>query len=107
MYDLAARVTSGAETPYAAVLALEAWFRQTGGFTYDFPSDLAGPVTFTYRASDGTADGNVATVTLTRVPNTAPVAANDTYPLPATGPLVVPAAAGVLANDTDADGAPR
>ena len=35
MYDLAARVAAGAETPYAAVLALEAWFRQTGGFTYD------------------------------------------------------------------------
>jgi transglutaminase-like putative cysteine protease len=35
MYDLADRVTSGAETPYATVLALEAWFRQTGGFDYD------------------------------------------------------------------------
>jgi transglutaminase-like putative cysteine protease len=35
MYDLAARVTEGATTPYAAVLALEAWLRQTGGFTYD------------------------------------------------------------------------
>jgi transglutaminase-like putative cysteine protease len=35
MYDLAARVTSGARTPYAAVLALESWFRQTGGFAYD------------------------------------------------------------------------
>jgi transglutaminase-like putative cysteine protease len=35
MYDLAARVTTNAETPYAAVLALEAWFRQTGGFAYD------------------------------------------------------------------------
>jgi len=35
MYDLAERVTSGARTPYATVLALEAWFRQTGGFTYD------------------------------------------------------------------------
>jgi hypothetical protein len=35
MYDLAERVTSAARTPYATVLALEAWFRQTGGFGYD------------------------------------------------------------------------
>jgi transglutaminase-like putative cysteine protease len=35
MYELAARVTEGARTPYAAVLALESWLRQTGGFTYD------------------------------------------------------------------------
>ena len=35
MYDVARRVAAGAETPYAAVLALESWFRQTGGFRYD------------------------------------------------------------------------
>jgi transglutaminase-like putative cysteine protease len=35
MHDLAARVAEGAESPYAAVLALESWLRQTGGFTYD------------------------------------------------------------------------
>jgi transglutaminase-like putative cysteine protease len=35
MYELAARVTEGAKTPYATVLALERWLRQTGGFTYD------------------------------------------------------------------------
>jgi hypothetical protein len=35
MYELAARVTDGARTPYAAVLALESWLRQTGGFGYD------------------------------------------------------------------------
>ena len=35
MYASARRVTRRAETPYAAVLALEAWFRQTGGFRYD------------------------------------------------------------------------
>jgi transglutaminase-like putative cysteine protease len=31
----AERVTRGARTPYGAVVALEAWFRSTGGFTYD------------------------------------------------------------------------
>ena len=35
LYDAAARVTKGARTPYEAVLALEAWFRQRGGFRYD------------------------------------------------------------------------
>jgi transglutaminase-like putative cysteine protease len=35
LYDVARRVAGGATTPYAAVLALESWFRQTGGFRYD------------------------------------------------------------------------
>ena len=35
MYDEARRVVAGARTPYAAVLALESWLRQTGGFSYD------------------------------------------------------------------------
>ena len=35
MYRVARRVARGAPTPYAAVLALESWLRQTGGFTYD------------------------------------------------------------------------
>ena len=34
LYDEARRVTRGAESPYAAVLALESWFRQRGGFRY-------------------------------------------------------------------------
>jgi transglutaminase-like putative cysteine protease len=44
MYDLADRVTEGAQTPYQTVLALESWFRQTGGFTYDeSPPRAKGP----------------------------------------------------------------
>ncbi|HYI73767.1 MAG TPA: transglutaminaseTgpA domain-containing protein [Gaiellaceae bacterium] len=35
MYDVARRVAGDASSPYAAVLALESWFRQTGGFRYD------------------------------------------------------------------------
>ena len=35
MYREARRVAGRAATPYAAVLALESWLRQTGGFTYD------------------------------------------------------------------------
>jgi transglutaminase superfamily protein len=35
VYRAARRVAGSARTPYAAVLALEAWFRQRGGFVYD------------------------------------------------------------------------
>ena len=35
LYDEARRVTAGAGTPYAAVLALERWFRSGGGFRYE------------------------------------------------------------------------
>jgi transglutaminase-like putative cysteine protease len=56
MYDLAARVTNGAKTPYAAVLALESWLRQTGGFGYDeTPPRVKGPplVSFVTRTRAG------------------------------------------------------
>ena len=44
MYELADRVRDGARTPYETVLALESWFRQTGGFTYDeSPPRVKGP----------------------------------------------------------------
>ena len=35
MYEVARRVAGRAQTPYAAVLALESWLRDTGGFRYD------------------------------------------------------------------------
>ena len=35
LYDETRRVTSDAQTPYAAVLALERWFRTGGGFRYE------------------------------------------------------------------------
>src|SRR5262245_26266228 len=35
MYEVATRVAGKAKTPYGAVLALESWLRQTGGFRYD------------------------------------------------------------------------
>ena len=44
MYEVAQRVAGRASTPYGAVLALESWFRQTGGFHYDeSPPHLDGP----------------------------------------------------------------
>ena len=56
MYDTAQRVAGQAESPYQAVLALEAWFRQTGGFRYDeSPPLVGGPplVTFVTRTRAG------------------------------------------------------
>jgi transglutaminase-like putative cysteine protease len=35
LYEQARRLTRHAGTPYAAVLALESWFRRSGGFRYD------------------------------------------------------------------------
>jgi protein-glutamine gamma-glutamyltransferase len=35
LYERALQVTEGAATPYAAVLALESWFRREGGFRYE------------------------------------------------------------------------
>ncbi|WP_435018062.1 DUF4394 domain-containing protein [Tundrisphaera sp. TA3] len=52
----------------------------------------------------GAALGTVATAVLTIIDDdAAPVAANDAYSTPQGTPLTVPAASGVLANDTDAD----
>ena len=35
LYEEALRLAGDAESPYAAVLSLESWFRQTGGFRYE------------------------------------------------------------------------
>jgi Ca2+-binding RTX toxin-like protein len=75
-----------------------------GSFQFTYPDGLTDPVTFTYKVTDGTADSNVATVTLTRAPNSPPDAADDPYSLPLFSSFIVPAATGVLANDTDLDG---
>ncbi len=75
-----------------------------GSFTYTPAANYNGPDSFTYKASDGTTDSNVATVTLTVNPvNDAPAAVNDAYTTDEDVALVV-AAPGVLANDTDPEG---
>ncbi|HEY3377082.1 MAG TPA: Ig-like domain-containing protein, partial [Armatimonadota bacterium] len=73
-----------------------------GTFTF-ITTDWAGTTTFTYKANDGIADSNTATVTLTV--NGPPVAHDDTYYTDAGTTLTV-AAPGVLANDTDPNGDP-
>ncbi len=79
-----------------------------GSFTYTPNSGFNGTDSFTYRASDGLADSNTATVTITVNPlvngNRTPVAINDSYTADENQSLVVDAALGVLNNDTDVDG---
>ncbi len=77
-----------------------------GSFSYTANANFNGTDSFTYRANDGTANSNVATVTLTvNAVNDTPVAANESYSTNEDTPLNV-AAAGVLANDSDVDGNP-
>ena len=78
-----------------------------GSFTYTPDPNFAGADSFTYQAGDGSIDSNIATVTFTVTPvNDAPVAAADGYTTLEDTHLVVVAADGILANDTDPDGNP-
>jgi VCBS repeat-containing protein len=75
-----------------------------GSFTYTPQPNFTGSDSFTYKANDGTADSNIATVTITvdPIPNQAPVATNDSYSTDPDIILTVPAP-GLLDNDADAD----
>jgi VCBS repeat-containing protein len=72
-----------------------------GTFTYTPIKDYHGPDSFTYQANDGVASSNVATVTIDV--NASPVATKEQYGVIQGGTLSVPAANGVLSNDTDVD----
>ena len=80
-----------------------------GGFTYAPNGGFAGIDSFVYEVSDGQGGTAQATVTLTVTPvggNSDPIAVNDSYNTPQDTTLTVPAATGVLANDSDPDGDP-
>src|SRR5207247_1784016 len=78
-------------------------FNANGSFTYTPAANYNGLDSFTYKANDGAADSNVATVTITvAAVNDAPVAAGDSYSATEDTPLTI-AAPGVLANDTDVE----
>jgi large repetitive protein len=73
-----------------------------GSFTYTHNGSETTTDSFTYRASDGGLNSNIATVTIAITPvNDAPVATNDGYTV-AEGGTLSPAV-GVLANDADPD----
>lgn len=73
-----------------------------GSFTYTPNVRFRGLDGFTYHITDPS--GVSATATVTFVVNTPPVASNDGYEANPDTTLTVPAASGVLSNDTDADG---
>jgi VCBS repeat-containing protein len=77
-----------------------------GSFLYLSRQDYNGKDSFSYRASDGQAESNVVTVSITINPvNDAPVAGTDAFSVDEDLPLGV-AAPGLLANDRDVDGDP-
>jgi VCBS repeat-containing protein len=76
-----------------------------GSFRYAPGANYHGPDSFTYKSEDGIAGSNVATVSITvRSVNDVPVAVNDTFVVNEDETLAV-GALGVLANDSDEDGA--
>ncbi|MHB8897626.1 MAG: cadherin-like domain-containing protein, partial [Thermoguttaceae bacterium] len=76
-----------------------------GSFQYTPQTGFHGEDSFTYRATDGEAQGSVTLVTLlVEAVNDAPVSAADAYSVAENGVLSVDAAGGVLANDADPDG---
>jgi VCBS repeat-containing protein len=94
---LTAALVSG--PAHASSFALNA----DGSFTYVHDGGETTSDSFTYRANDGLANSNVATVTITVTPvNDPPVAANDGYAVNEGGTINA-VAPGVLANDTDVD----
>ena len=76
-----------------------------GSFTYTPSADFNGTDAFTYQLSDGqsTSDPIVAEINVAAV-NDAPQGENDMYEASEDTPLIVDAASGVLANDSDVDG---
>ncbi|MCH8921734.1 MAG: tandem-95 repeat protein, partial [Planctomycetes bacterium] len=78
---------------------------EDGSFTYTPQADFSGTDQFTYMASDGVDQSNVAPVTVTIVAvNDPPVAVDDTYTGNEDEMLLFDADVGVLANDSDVDG---
>jgi VCBS repeat-containing protein len=80
-------------------------FSSDGSFVYTPNANYNGSDSFTYKASDGSANSNVATVSITVNPvDDAPMALNDSV---STGENAPPVHVDVLANDTDSDGGPK
>ena len=76
-----------------------------GSFTYLPDANFNGSDSFTYRASDGSLNSNLATVAITvNAVNDAPAAGDDTYSTNEDTVLGIATVSGVLANDADIDG---
>jgi VCBS repeat-containing protein len=82
-------------------------FDQNGSFSYTPVANWFGNDHFSYQASDGTADSNIATVTIVVAPiNDAPTAVGDNYFTDEDAPLLETDALGVLINDLDVENSP-
>ncbi len=93
---LTAQLVTG---PVSGTLTLNA----NGGFSYT-PTIASGPVSFTYRTTNGTTTSANATVTINvSAAPTPPVATNETYAVQSGQTLTV-AAPGLLGNDTNPAG---
>jgi hypothetical protein len=80
-------------------------FRPDGTFDYQPAPDFVGIDTFRYSIVDAQGVRSTATVRINVMAvNDPPLAADDTYTLPGIARLDVPAANGLLANDSDAEG---
>lgn len=75
-----------------------------GSFTYTPDSDFTGQDTFTYKASDGIASSNVATVTITVAQVNNPPTANDDFASTTKNTPVLISNSTLVSNDTDPDG---
>src|SRR4029077_8281873 len=76
-----------------------------GSFTYTPSGNYNGSDSFVYQVNDGTADSNLATVSLTiTAVNDAPAATAESYTTSEDTALVINAASGLLAHATDIDG---
>ena len=80
-------------------------FSDDGSFVYTPNAGFSGTDSFTYRATDATANSNIGTVTLNvSQSNRPPVAAADDYTVGENAVLTVGDRHSLLANDTDPDG---
>ena len=87
-------------TPQHGTVSLD----PSGSFIYSNNGASAPVDTFTYHDTSTSGTSNTANVTINVTPDHKPVANPDNYNVGHGGTLTVPAATGVLANDTDADG---
>jgi hypothetical protein len=102
MTPLTASLVDGVPPGTAASFSLGS----DGSVNYVPLANFNGSLSFTYRASDGVLNSNVATVVITVAPvNDTPVALPDAYSTDEGVALDV-AAPGVLGNDSDVDGDP-